>query len=132
MRRTFLIFLGIFLFSAASAFAWGNICEDAKDTPYLTKVQMDEFFKDSLRGNSYSGTGRVRDVRPYGNEYYVVVDCGNDVIVNVITSSSSVKDLKVGQEVSFSGRCAHTFRRVYRNTKNVYQLFELARGDITP
>jgi len=131
MKKTFLIFIVLSLFSTTSVFAWGNICEDAKETPYMTAVQLEKFFKDELRGNSYSGKGVVRDVRPYGSsEYVVVVDCLNDVLINVVVSSSSAKDLKIGDNVQFSGRCAHTFRRAYRDTQKTYQLFELQGGDV--
>jgi hypothetical protein len=131
VKRVFLSSFALLLFSVTSAFAWGDLCEDAKGTPLMTKVASEEFFKDNLQGNSYSGKGKVRDVRSYGgNEYFVVVDCLNDVWINVVTSSSSAKDLKIGEEVRFSGKCAHTFRRTYRDTHMTYQIFELQGGDI--
>lgn len=129
-KAAFLIFV-VFLFSASSVFAWGDLCEDASKTPYMTLVELDKFFMDELLGKSFTGKGIVRDVRPYtSSEYTVVVDCLNDILVNVVWSSSWAKDLKVGDEVRFSGRCAHSFRRAYRDTQKTYQLFELQGGDI--
>ncbi len=130
MRNTVLVFLAVFLLSATSVFGRGDLCQDAKETPSMTRVQIEQFFNDSLKGNNYSGKGVVRDVRSYGSDYIVVVDCLNDVLANVVVSSSSAKDLKVGQEVEFSGSCNHTFRRTYRDTQRTYQLFELQDGDI--
>lgn len=116
------------LLISSSAFAWDNICDLAKETPYMTSVKLNEFFKKEMEDRLFDGKGFVRDVRAFGSGWVVVVDCGNDVLVNVVTSSSSVKDLKTGQEVNFSGRCKYSFRRFYRDTKRTYQLFELQDG----
>ncbi|MFA4918336.1 MAG: hypothetical protein WC581_03680 [Thermodesulfovibrionales bacterium] len=97
----------------------------------MTNVQLEKFYKDELYGHLFSGKGIIRDVRRYGQDYTVVVDCLNDVAANVVISSSSAaEELKAGSRVEFSGKCTQKFRRAYRDTQRTYQLFELISGDI--
>lgn len=129
--RTGLLLVMALCLPVTSVFAVGNLCDDAKETPYMTRGKLEEFFNHDLRGNSCTGKGVVRDVRSRGGtEYVVVVDCLNDVIANVIVSSSSARDVKVGEEVGFSGRCSHTYRWAYRDANRAYQIIELQSGDI--
>jgi hypothetical protein len=128
---TWLLFVVVIGSSVSSAFAVGNLCDDAKETPSMSRARLEEFFNHDLRGNSCEGKGVVREVRLRGGtESIVVVDCLNDVIANVIVSSSSVRNVKVGEEVGFSGRCSHTYRWAYRDANKAYQIIELQSGNI--
>lgn len=113
-------------------FAWDNICELAKDTPYITSVQLTELYKDNIKGRMVEGRGIVRNVWEYGvnKNHAVRVDCGNNVIVNVATSSHNLTDIKTGQEVSFEGKVINYDRRRYVNTKVAYTIFELDGGSV--
>jgi len=117
----------LFVFTVNPAFSSTDLCEYAKETPHMTNINFEQFFEDKLRGNSFSGKGVVTNVRSNApSEYIVVVDCRNGVVANVIvySYSSSVKDLKIGDRVEFSGKCVYGFRR------NTRQYFELHDGDV--
>lgn len=117
------------MLTASNVYAWDNICETAKETPSMTTVKLEEFFKYNLEDRSFSGKGRVRDLRKWGSQYMLTVDCLNNVLVNVFTSSN-YEELKVGQTVSFSGRCKRSYRRAYSDTKATYMLFDLEDGSV--
>src|SRR4030042_3296158 len=106
MKKSIIIAIIGILLMASQSFAWDDICDVTKETPYMTTVKLKEFYEDKMRNRSFNGNGIVRNVWEHGvNKYYAVkIDCGNDVMVNVSTSSD-VKDLKVGQQVSFDGTC---------------------------
>ena len=125
------ITLVVLLLFASKVYAWDNICDVAKETPYMTSVNLKDFYDDKMKGRLFEGSGFVKNVWQYGvNKYHAVrVDCGNDVIVNVSTSSD-MKDLKVGQSVSFDGTCISYSRRRYVDTQKVYMIYELDRGSV--
>jgi len=124
-------FLSLFLFPLSLVFAWPDLCQEAKETPHMTNVRFEKFFEDEMKGKTYSGKGVLRNVRSNSpSEYVVIVDCLNGVTANVIVSSSSAKDLKVGDEVEFSGECALGFRRAFRGEPKWGQFFELRNGNV--
>jgi len=131
MERITVIFAVIML-CASQGFAWDDICQMGGEMNYMTSVQAQKNYDDNIRGKNFSGRGKVRNVREYGvNKYHVVtVDCGNDVIVNVATTSHNLDNLRAGEYVSFDGRCIDGSRRSYANTHNIYAHFELDGGSI--
>jgi len=123
--------LALFMFLNTQAFAWDDICKMGGEALSLTNVQLQDYYKDNIKGRPVEGKGYIRDVWQHGvnKEYAVKVDCGNDVIVNISTSSDC-RDLKTGQGVSFDGHCISFDRRAYSNTKKPYMHFELERGSV--
>lgn len=119
------------LLIASQTFAWDNICESGGKNLSLTAVNFRKYYNDEIRNRLFDGKGRVRDVRLFGvNRNYVVkVDCGNGIVVNVATSTSQ-EDLKVGQEVSFDGRCFHYKRRGGAKTSRGTITFEFEGGSV--
>ncbi len=89
MKKSIIIAIIGILLIASQSFAWDDICDVAKETPYMTTVKLKEFYEDKMRNRSFNGNGLVRNVWQHGvnKEYAVKVDCSNDVIVNVSTSS---------------------------------------------
>ncbi len=129
--KAFLICALFFIFPVSLVFALPDLCQDAKETPYMTNVRFEKFFEDEMKGRYYSGKGVVRNVRANSpSEYVVIVDCLNGVIANVIVSSPSAKDLRVGNKVEFSGRCELGFRRAFRGGQRRGQFFELRDGNV--
>ena len=129
--KIFLSFVFLFLFHVSLVFAWPDLCQEAKETPHMTDVRFEKFFEDEMKGKTYSGKGVVRNVRSNSpSEYVVIVDCLNDVVVNVIVPSPSAKDLKVGDRIEFSGECALGFRRAFRSEQKRGQFFELRNGNV--
>lgn len=121
----------VMLLITSQAFAWDDICQMGREALSLTTVQLVDYYKDNIKGRLVEGRGIVRNVWQHGvnKEYAVKVDCSNDVIINVSTSSD-VKDLKVNQKVNFDGTCISYSRRLYVDTKQPYMHFELERGSV--
>ncbi len=129
--KIFLICVFLFIFPMSLVFALPDLCQDARETPYMTNVRFEKFFEDEMKGRYYSGRGVVRNVRTNSpSEYVVIVDCLNGVIANVIVPSSTAKDLRVGDKVEFSGKCELGFRRAFRGEQRRGQFFELRDGNV--
>jgi hypothetical protein len=131
MRKSILVIICFLLFSS-QAFAWDDICSMGGNMNSMTSVQAQKYYDDNIRGKMFSGRGRVRNVWEYGvNKYQAVkVDCGNDVIINVATTSHNLDNVNAGDTVSFDGKCIDGSRRLYVNTKEPYAHFELSEGSI--
>ena len=120
------------LVSMGISSASDDICSLGEEALYMSSLKLREFYEDKIKGWYFSGSGFVRDVRRSAYVQYpiVVVDCGNDVIVKVQSSSLGVEDLKPGERVDFSGKCIYMQRRSYSDTKRPYMHFELEDGSV--
>lgn len=129
--QTVCFLLAIFI-TAAQCFAWEDICSLGEKMNYMTTLQLEDYYKDNLKGRFVEGKGVVRNVWSYNVNKHsaIAVDCGNDVIVYVATSSG-YKELNAGTVVTFDGHCCLSYsRRRYVDTKRTYMHFELDRGSI--
>jgi hypothetical protein len=115
------------------ASAWDNLCEIAKDAPYMATDKLDEFFKEKMRSYQFEGKGVIRNIAVTSSRWEILVDCGNRVLVNVNASYSRESDLqklKVGQPVRFTGIC-HTYnKKRSMSSKKPRIIFELKDGDV--
>lgn len=113
------------------AYSFDNICEVIGKVKYETSVKRMELHK-RIKGRQFQGAGKVRDVRPAQKsyDYKVIVGCGNDVILEITSSSAFLKDLKIGQRVSFSGKYHNMRKRFYMDTKEPYILVKLKNASI--
>lgn len=128
MKKLSPLLLFSLLLVASQSFAWDDICKVGGEAVSMTSVKFEEFYKSEMRNRLFEGKGTVRDVRKSGSNYVVKVDCGNHVNVNVIVSLGA-EDLKVGQEVKFSGKCYY-HRRKCLSAKKPSLFFELEDGMI--
>lgn len=126
MKRSCITLL-IALACAGQALAADNICGSAGALVNDTTVQLDKFAeKNDLR--TFDGSGTVRDVKGGGlaSKFAVVVDCGNNVLVEVPTSSPRASSgLKRGDSVTFSGKLTGLKRRRYVDTHKWYLMVSL-------
>ncbi len=102
-----------------------DICAAAGSYVRSTASQIDAFADRRVNQRSFEGSGRVKDVKSGGlaSKYTVIVDCGNNVLAEVPTSSSRASDnLQIGESVSFSGTANGIYRRRYVNTHSYYLL----------
>lgn len=127
MQRTLFILLFAIICSG-HAFAADNICSVAGPFVNSTSIQIDGFAdKNALR--TFDGSGSIRDVRSGGlaSKFTFIVDCGNNVLVEVPTSSpQALNGAKIGDSISFSGKFNGMSRRRYVNTHTWYLMVSLA------
>ncbi|GEM_PF-5749550 len=122
MKKLFWVTL-LATFISAESYAWDNICNVAGSYVRGTTAQINELAERTLANRTVEGSGRVRDVKSGGlaSKFTAIVDCGNDVIVEVPTNSSNVsQNLQVGSPVSFSGIFNGISRKRYVNTHEHY------------
>ena len=122
MKKRFSLFLlfGVF-FIVTPSFAFTDICKMGEKALTMTSAQMDEFFEDEIKTWRVEGSGKVYDVRKGTlNSCIVIVNCGNDVFIyiNAGDYSGRIKDLKIGQRISFTGSCYGLKRNYYRIQAN--------------
>lgn len=106
-----------------AAHASDDICTAAGAFVRSTTAQVDDFADRRVVQRSFQGSGQVKDVKGggLGSKFTVIVDCGNDVLAEVPTSSSRASNnLQVGDSVSFSGVANGVYRRRYVNTHTYY------------
>lgn len=123
MKRTLLFTVVLFVTSIGQAFAYDDICTLAGPAVNYTSVQVDDFSVKNITHRSFQGSGKVRDVRGgvMTSKFTVVVDCGNDVLVDVPTNSPrATSNLQIGDSISFSGLAVGAARRRYINTHAWY------------
>lgn len=129
MNRFFAVVL-VFSLMAFPVFA-EDICRLGEKAHSMTSAQIADFSSSSIAGRFFDGSGYVKDVRTGRgvSKYSVVVDCGNDVLVYVPTNSDKAAgDLKVGANVSFSGKAENIAKRHYQNASRAYVSVVLADG----
>ena len=121
-RIIFFVLLIVFAFVTPS-FAFTNICENVKKALGMTSTQMKEFYKDEFENHRVEGSGVVFDVRT--NNFQgctIVVSCGSDAFIYIKEDDcrGSVKDLKIGQAISFTGDCSSFDWEYYQNSDKRY------------
>ncbi len=113
----------LILLSSIEAFSWDNICNVAGSYVRGTTTQINELSERTLANRQVEGSGKVRDVKSGGlaSKFSVIVDCGNDVIVDVPTNAAnSAQNLHVGDTINFSGVFNGITRRRYVNNHEYY------------
>jgi hypothetical protein len=97
-----------------------------------THVQATAVYASELANRRMQGSGHVRNVG-FGagsSEYVVVVDCGNDVLLQIRSVSAGLRDLKIGARVSFSGTITGWRRESYRNASRAYVMIFLEEAAV--
>ncbi len=109
-----------------------DICSLGKKTLLLPDTGREEFYKSNMDGRVMEGKGSVVNIWKSGpdNNYTVSVACGNDVVVNVATSSD-VSALKAGVQVDFKGTCVSYGSRRYIYSQKTYMVFEMKKGSVS-
>lgn len=126
MKRT-LITLLFALTCTGQALAWDNICSVAGPAVNYTTIQVDNF-ADKYTQRSFEGAGVIRDVKSGGlaSKFTIIIDCGNNVLIEVPTSSPRASSgLQIGESISFSGKLNSLRRKRYVNTHDWYLLVGL-------
>jgi hypothetical protein len=125
MKKGLAILLFV-LIGSGSAQAWDDICSVASGALNLTSLQLSDFSDRKVLHRNFQGSGKIRDVWSGGgmtSRYTVKVDCGNDVIVKLPTSSPRVSEnLKRGDSVSFSGMVTGIYQERYNDTHREFIL----------
>ena len=108
----------LFLFSITSQAYSFDICEEGRKGLTETNAVYTEYFNSYIKRHNAAGSVKVRDVYPTGRsyEYLLKLDCGNDVILFATSTSGFLKDVKVGQEVSFSCEVKSWEKDFYQNS----------------
>lgn len=123
----FIVAALLVMLSFTPALAREEICSAAGPFVNATTITFDTFTSRIVQ-KSVQGSGRVKDVKSGGiaSKLTVIVDCGNDVLVEVPTSSQRAQqNLQMGENVSFSGTANGIYRRRYVNTHTYYLLVTL-------
>ena len=117
------LILLLVLTCAGQAHAYDDICTAAGALVRGTAAQIDQFVDKRVVQRSFQGSGQVKDVKGGGlaSKFTVIVDCANDVLAEVPTSSSRASNnLQIGESISFSGVANGVYRRRYVNTHTYY------------
>jgi hypothetical protein len=126
MKRT--LFTLLFAMTCAGqTLAADNICSMAGPVVNSTTVQVDTF-SDKNNQRTFEGSGKIRDVKSgrLTSKITVVVDCGNDVMVEVPTSSPRVSSsAQIGEPITFSGRLTSVTRKRYVDSHAWYLMVSL-------
>jgi hypothetical protein len=128
--KTIVMFLTVLLLSSIAFQAYSfNICEEAAKGLSETYATFNQNFDSYIKDHNATGDAIIRDVFPTSNssEYHIILDCRNNVLLNTRSSSGSLKNLMVGQKVSFSGNVLGWRKRFYRDSDRAY--VEILLGD---
>jgi hypothetical protein len=112
-----------FIFMATQAFPADDVCVAGTHMLMRTNTEAYEIFTDRIEDKEMEGQGRVINVSPgYSDDESVVrVDCGNNVILEVIGRTDPLETFNIGDRVSFSGKCSH-WRRPYYDSMDTTQV----------
>ena len=128
------IFLTIFLLSSIATQAFSmNICEEGSKGLRDTDAIFSQYFDSYIKDHNTSGNAKVYDVHPApsSSTYKIQLDCGNNIKVFITSSSAFLKDLRVGQKVSFSGDVNNWRKRYYIDTRKPYIEFIIDSGSVS-
>lgn len=116
--------ISIFILSTTNGLADKNICEIAQQLVMATEIGAKEIYNRDINGGLFSGTGFINDIKGDPKDTYLkyYISCANDVIIMFEARNYSTANFKVGQQLSFSGRCASMKKGVYKNTGGRYVL----------
>jgi hypothetical protein len=127
IKKNILIISTAILFFVPPSFAFTNICEVAAKAFDMTTAQMDDLYDKEIKEHRVEGNGKIYDVRKGGERTEsactIVVACGNNVLVYIHAGDywGSKKDLKIGQQISFTGDCKKKLEgRFYRGSDKRY------------
>ena len=95
MKKLTLLLFILILLPCSNAIAYEDICQAAQLCLKQTSIERDKYFDSYLRNRRVEGSGIVRNVseRHKSTEYSVIVDCGNDVILELISQSAGLRYL---------------------------------------
>lgn len=118
--------LGIFLISSIS-FAFTDLCISGNNILSKTSAQANEYFQRNLLDRRVEGEGVIDDVEESSNnECFIFVKCENDVFAKIAASyEGSIRELEVGQSISFTGECTHFEKTSYQNSSEKYVIFTI-------
>ena len=104
--------------SATQVMADENICVIAQKLVMATEVAATEMYEREMSGRLFRGTGAINDIKGDPRNPYLkfFISCGNDVIINFEIRNAGIMTYKVGQQVSFSGKCINMKKGIYKNT----------------
>jgi hypothetical protein len=117
--------VAVFLVLAAiPVMAEENICVLAGKLVMATEASALETFNREMKDHLYRGTGSLNDIKgdPRNSYLKFSISCGNDVIIMFEVKNAGLMNYRVGQQVSFSGKCISMKKGVYKNTGNRYVL----------
>ncbi len=129
-----LIFFTVLLFSSIACPAYSlNICEEGRKGLTETFATYNGYFSSYVKNHNASGYAYIREVVPSerGSEYYLTLDCGNDVLLQTISRSGFLRDLTIKQEVLFSGEVKSWRKTFYRNSDKYYIEITLGESSIS-
>lgn len=112
------LLIGVSFFIGPS-FAFTNICEVGEKALTMTSAQIKEYHKDEIKKWRVEGSGKVYDIYVnLRNVCTIIINCGNDVFVYVNADKywGTKKDLKIGDEISFTGKCYYLRKKFYQNS----------------
>ena len=122
MRKLALLFFVLILLLSSNVMAYENICQSAQACLKQTAIEREKYFDRHLKDRRIEGSGTVRNVyEKYSTEYIVIVDCGNDVILTLISKSGGLKYLKLGDKISFRGTCRDLEINYHENNKGIHE-----------
>jgi hypothetical protein len=123
--------MAIFLLGVASPALSFSICFQGSKGLTLSSDAFMQYFNSSLKNQkSEPEYVRVLEVSRAENTsgYSVVLDCGNDVLLNITSGSEFLKDLKEKQEVVFSGEAQVWKKNPYQGSKKEYIEITMGNG----
>ena len=122
MKKRLILFTVLLLSSIGSQAHSFDICEEAAKGLTVSLVEFNQYFNSSLKNHNAAGHGKIRDVFPTGNsnEYLLVLDCGNNVLLRMTSGSGVLQNLKAGQEVSFSAEVREWRKRFFKDMESWY------------
>jgi hypothetical protein len=133
--KKYLMLLIVLLLTGVTSQAFSfDIWEEGAKGLSDTSTSFNEYFDRYIKGHNAAGYGIVVDVVPAresGDTYNIYLDCVNNTKVRLFLTSHSggLKDLKIGQKVSFSGEVLRWSRKIYETSRRPFIAITL--GDCT-
>ena len=129
MKKSVILLTVLLLASITSQAHSVNICEEATKGLTETYAIFNEYFDSYVKNHNAVGDAKIREVVPseHSSEYRLTLDCGNNVLLQTISSSGALKSLKIKQKVSFSGEVKSWRKRFYHDSDQYY--IEITLGD---
>jgi hypothetical protein len=124
------IITSLLLCVCSPAFSF-SICYQGSKGLTESNTAFNQYFDSSLKNHkSEPEFVRVCDVsRTQNNKgYFVVLDCGNNVLLKVSSASEFLKGLKTGQEVVFYGEAQEWEKSLSQGSKKDYVEIKINNG----
>jgi hypothetical protein len=116
----------VLFFAATSVFSFTDVCDKATEAYGMTTAQMKDFYERNLQGRRVEGDGKIYDVLTtpgYGRkDTIIILKCQPFVFIKVYAGvyRGRIKDLMVGQHISFTGECRGLYWKYYRDSDKRY------------